>query len=98
MQLVTARRLVDGSGAPLVEAAGLLVEALGSPRAAIQAATSGSAACVGQGDLGTLAPSKLADGLAVDGEPLVDIACLQQVGWVMQGGRIVHAPGQPVGA
>ena len=75
-----------------------LAEALASPLAAIQAATSGSAACVGLSDVGTLAPTKLADVIAVDGDPLVDLGCLQQVVWVMQGGRVVHALEQAGGA
>jgi imidazolonepropionase-like amidohydrolase len=75
-----------------------LAEALGSPLAAIQAATSGSAACVGLSDRGTLAAGQYADVIAVDGNPLSDMACLQQVGWVMQGGRVVHSPEQSVGA
>jgi imidazolonepropionase-like amidohydrolase len=75
-----------------------LAEALGSPLAAIRAATSGSAACVGLSDVGTLAPGKLADVIAVDGDPLQDMAALQQVAWVMQGGRVAHSLDQATGA
>jgi imidazolonepropionase-like amidohydrolase len=75
-----------------------LAQALGSPLAAIRAATSGSAACVGLRDVGTLAPGKLADVIAVDGDPLQDLACLQSIAWVMQGGRVVHSAEQAVGA
>jgi imidazolonepropionase-like amidohydrolase len=75
-----------------------LAEALGSPSAAIRAATSGSAACIGLSDVGTLAPAKIADVIAVDGDPLADLACLQQVAWVMQGGRVAHVREQAAGA
>jgi imidazolonepropionase-like amidohydrolase len=75
-----------------------LAEALGSPLAAIRAATSGAAACVGLGEVGTLAPGKVADVIAVDGDPLRDLACLQRVAWVMQGGRVVLSPEQAVSA
>ena len=75
-----------------------LAEALGSPLAAIQAATSGSAACVGLSDVGTLAPGLIADVIAVDGDPLQDMACLQQVAWVMQGGRVAHSIQETTGA
>ncbi|HLH26537.1 MAG TPA: amidohydrolase family protein [Chloroflexota bacterium] len=87
-------------GIPLVPhdrwAGGLvwLAAALGSPLAAIRAATSGSAACVGLSDVGTLAPGKLADVIAVEGDPSADLGCLQRVVWVMQGGRVVHSPEQ----
>ncbi|HZR99685.1 MAG TPA: amidohydrolase family protein [Chloroflexota bacterium] len=75
-----------------------LAQALGSPLAAIRAATSGSAACVGLRDVGRLAPGMVADVIAVDGDPLADLACLERVAWVMQGGRVVHSTEQALSA
>jgi hypothetical protein len=34
----------------------------------------------------------------VDGDPLQDMAALQQMAWVMQGGRVAHSPDQATGA
>jgi imidazolonepropionase-like amidohydrolase len=36
-----------------------------------------------------VAPGKLADLIAVDGDPLTDVQRLEQVRFVMQGGRVV---------
>jgi imidazolonepropionase-like amidohydrolase len=44
---------------------------------AIVAATSRAAECIGRPELGALAPPKRADVLVVDGDPLADIAVLQ---------------------
>jgi imidazolonepropionase-like amidohydrolase len=44
---------------------------------AIVAATSRAAECIGRPELGALTPSKRADVLVVDGDPLADIAVLQ---------------------
>jgi imidazolonepropionase-like amidohydrolase len=43
----------------------------------IVAATSRAAECIDRSELGALAPGKRADVLAVDGDPLADIAVLQ---------------------
>ena len=62
-----------------------------SPLAVIHTATAGGAACIGlDADVGTLTPGKLADLIAVDGDPSRDLACLEHVAWVMQGGQVVH--------
>ncbi|MFQ3596309.1 MAG: amidohydrolase family protein [Sphingomonadaceae bacterium] len=67
----------------------LMVEKGGmSPRAALVAATTGAAAMLGmEGEIGTIAPGKLADIVAVDGDPLTDPKALTRVAYVMAAGR-----------
>jgi imidazolonepropionase-like amidohydrolase len=69
-----------------------LVEAGLSPMQALQAATGVAAACLGrQRDLGTVEAGRLADLVAVDGDPLRDIAVLQKpecIKVVWKGGEI----------
>ncbi len=64
-----------------------------TPMQAIVAATRRAAECIGLGDqVGLLRPGKLADLLLVDGDPLQDVAILQdavRLRMVMQGG-VVH--------
>lgn len=61
-----------------------------SPMQAIQSATSSAADLVGWGDdVGAIAPGRYADMIAVDGDPLTDIALLENAPLVMQGGIIV---------
>ena len=56
----------------------MLVDAGMTPMQAIIAGTREAAACCGlEGDLGTLEPGKLADLIAVEGDPLRDITVLQ---------------------
>ena len=65
-----------------------------APMRAIQAATSRPAAELGMaGRLGTLEPGRLADVIAVEGDPLTDIAALRRVRLVVQNGRIVYHAG-----
>jgi imidazolonepropionase-like amidohydrolase len=45
-------------------------------------------------DLGSLESGKLADAIAVDGNPLVDVGALRSVAFVMQGG-VVHERSRP---
>jgi imidazolonepropionase-like amidohydrolase len=56
---------------------------------AIRAATVDAGDLIGTG-VGTLEPGKLADIVAVDGNPLEDIQALQRVRFVMKGGAIVR--------
>ncbi len=65
-----------------------LVEFGVSPKDALLAATSRGAACCRVEDkLGTLEPGKLADIIAVVGDPLANIAAMERVDFVMKGGR-----------
>jgi imidazolonepropionase-like amidohydrolase len=68
----------------------LLVEAGMTPMQAIQAATRGNAELLRWQDrIGTVEPGKLADIIAVRGDPLQDLAVLERVGFVMLGGEVV---------
>lgn len=59
------------------------------PAAAIEAATVNAADLLGlSAEVGTLEPGKAADVIAVNGDPLVDITVLKQVGFVMKGGVV----------
>jgi len=67
---------------------GLLVEAGMTPMQAIQAATRVNAELLGwQDSVGTIEPGKLADIIAVPGDPLQNLAVLEKVSFVMLGGR-----------
>ena len=72
----------------------ILVEELEvSPMAAIQMATSDSAALIGiSNDVGTLETGKWADVIAVAGNPLEDITLLEDVQFVMKGGVVYKSP------
>ena len=41
-------------------------------------------------DRGEIVPGKLADLIAVSGDPLADVRRLESVEWVMHGGRVVR--------
>ena len=61
-----------------------------SPAAALRSATSSAAALLGIDDrVGSLAPGKLADIIAVPGNPLVDIHQTEHVFFVMKEGQVV---------
>jgi imidazolonepropionase-like amidohydrolase len=63
-----------------------------TPMQAIQAATRVNAELLGwQDEVGSIAPGRLADIIAVPGDPLQDLALLEQVSFVMLGGRTVPA-------
>ncbi len=69
------------------------VEAGQSPAAAIASATSKAAEALMVADsIGDLAPGKLADVIAVEGNPLDDIAALLHVSFVMKNGAVVRRP------
>ena len=61
-----------------------------SPLAALQSATSVAAEVLGRDDRGIIAPGRLADLVAVPGDPLQDITATERVQWVMQGGRVIR--------
>ena len=66
-----------------------MVEAGMPPAKAIQAATINAATMLGIEDkLGTLEAGKFADIVAVKGNPLEDITTLENVQFVMKGGKI----------
>jgi imidazolonepropionase-like amidohydrolase len=66
------------------------LEAIGlDPAAAIRSATVFAARAVGMaGDVGVLAPGRLADVIGVKGNPLQDVRMLQSVTFVMKEGRV----------
>lgn len=73
----------------------VFVEAGISPMDAIQAGTRVAAELLGWDHrLGTLEKNKLADIIAVPGNPLTDISALEHVSFVMIGGKIVKRPGE----
>jgi imidazolonepropionase-like amidohydrolase len=60
------------------------------PADIIRAATSNAADLMGWQDrIGTIAPGKFADIIAVSGDPLVDVTELERVRFVMKGGEII---------
>jgi imidazolonepropionase-like amidohydrolase len=64
---------------------------------AIQAGTRVNAELLGWDErLGTIEAGKLADIVAVPGNPLVDIRLLESTSFVMLGGRIIKTPDEPV--
>ena len=70
----------------------LLVELVGmSPAEALAAATTGAARLLGMEDqLGRIAPGFSADLIAVEGDPLADVAALGRVRFAMVRGRVVE--------
>jgi imidazolonepropionase-like amidohydrolase len=64
-----------------------------SPMEAIVSATKTAAEIVGWSDrIGTIEPGKLADVIAVAGDPLRDLSELEHVTWVMKGGVVYKRP------
>jgi imidazolonepropionase-like amidohydrolase len=62
-----------------------------TPMQAIQSATVRAAELLGKDDeLGSIAPGRFADLVAVDGNPLNDITALENVAHVMKGGNTVR--------
>ena len=74
-----------------------IVEALAAegmkPSAIVHAATSSAAELLGMQDrIGTLEPGKLADVIAVPGNPLDNISDLEHAAFVMKNGVVVRRP------
>jgi len=59
-----------------------------TPARALKAGTSVAAELLQRDDLGTIAPGRQADIVAMPGDPLEDIAATAKVDFVMKGGRI----------
>jgi imidazolonepropionase-like amidohydrolase len=75
----------------------LMVRAGMTPMDAIKAATSSAADLIGDpADIGSIQPGRYADVVAVDGDPLKDVTELERVAFVMKGGVVYKAAGQPV--
>ena len=69
-----------------------------SPMQAIQAGTLSAATLLGRdAEVGSVAQGKLADLVAVKGDPLKDIAVLQHVDFVMKGGAVFKRDGRVEG-
>jgi imidazolonepropionase-like amidohydrolase len=76
--------------ATLLELVGLGERGL-SPAAALRAATIDAAELLGWQDrVGSIEPGKLADIVALEGDPLADLASLQRIGFVMKGGEVIR--------
>jgi imidazolonepropionase-like amidohydrolase len=71
----------------------MLVEYGMSPVEALRAATSTGARVLHIDEaVGTVAPRKLADLIAVEGDPTQDISALRRVRFVMKGGAVYRSP------
>jgi imidazolonepropionase-like amidohydrolase len=70
-----------------------------TPMGAIQSATINAARLIGWEDrVGSIAPRKYADIIAVEGDALADLTRFMNVAFVMKGGVVVKAPPSPAGA
>lgn len=62
-----------------------------TPMQAIQSATIRAAELLGmEGALGSIAPGRFADLVAVEGDPLADVRVLENVAQVIKGGELIH--------
>ncbi len=74
----------------------IMVSAGMSPMEAIKAATSSAADLIGDSaDIGSVQAGRYADLVAVSGDPLKDVTELERVKFVMKGGVVYKASGQP---
>jgi imidazolonepropionase-like amidohydrolase len=77
----------------------LMVAAGVSPADAILAATRNAADLIGDSaDIGSVAPGRYADIIAVTGDPLADVGLLEHVGFVMKGGTVYRQGDHDTGA
>ena len=83
------RALPHGTNAREFEA---MVKLGMKPADAIRSATLSAAKLLGVDDRGVLAAGKLADIIAVSGNPLEDVTTLQRVVFVMKGGAVFKSP------
>jgi imidazolonepropionase-like amidohydrolase len=67
-----------------------------TPLAALRSATVNAADLLGKTDRGVIAAGKLADLIAVDGNPLENISATERVQFVMLGGRVVREAARPL--
>jgi len=68
-----------------------------SPMQSIVAGTLGGARLLGwEAQIGTLAPGKWADVVAVPGDPTADITVMERASFVMKGGVVYKEPGIPI--
>jgi imidazolonepropionase-like amidohydrolase len=66
-----------------------------TPAQAIRSATSNAAELLGmQNEVGSIAPEKYADVVAVKGDPLSDVGVLRNIDFVMKGGEVYKAAGR----
>jgi imidazolonepropionase-like amidohydrolase len=104
--ILTSQRMLAGSGVKvaygtdcgmfpfshgILEFQALVKAGLSSARA-LKAATSVAAELLGRSDLGVLAPGKLADIVAMAGDPIADIDATAKVDFVMKDGVVFRAP------
>jgi len=93
---VIARRLryvvgTDALHGCLADELAWLVALGETPIRAIRAATAWPASALGQAEaIGTLEPGKVADLIAVEGDPLADMTALTRIRLVINRGRVVH--------
>jgi imidazolonepropionase-like amidohydrolase len=87
-------KIACGSDAPAIwhgrnaEELVVLVKRGMTPLQAIRAATTVAAELIESDNLGRIAPNMLADIIGVPGDPLTDITAVQNVAFVMKGGRV----------
>jgi imidazolonepropionase-like amidohydrolase len=60
-----------------------------TPLAALRTATVNASDLLAKDDRGVIAAGKLADLIAVPGDPLQDITATERVSWVMLGGNVI---------
>jgi imidazolonepropionase-like amidohydrolase len=77
---------------PIAQEFPRMVEFGMTPMQAIQAATARAAELLGrEGEIGVVAPGAYADLVAVEGDPLKDVAILKNVSFVMKDGKVVKS-------